>query len=479
MKNNISLKKATLINGGSKLFSLVIQIVINAILSRLLPPEEFGVVAIITVFINFFNILSDLGLGSGIIQNKKLKQEDYQNIFSFTIYLGIILGIIFIILSYPISFIYKNDIYISMGIMLFFSIFFNTINMVPNALLLKNKKFSLIGIRSVISTLVCGVITIILAYSGLGCYSLILNTILTSFVIFLWNYFSYRIKFSLKFDFSSINKIKNFSLFQFAFSFVNYFSRNLDNLIIGAFISATALAYYDKAYRLMLYPITMLNTIFTPVLHPFFSEYQDKKDYVYDNYLKIVKKLAIIGAIASAFCYFNASEIITIVFGDSWIESITSFRILSLSIFFQLICTTTGSIYQSLSDTKSLFKVGLINTLVTTTLLLLSMIWKNINIVSIVITISYHLHFIISFYVLIKKVFKKKFVYFLNELKVDYFILIVLLLSSYLFNFTISNIYLSFILKSIYLVIIYIILLFITKEYKNLLDLLQFKRRKK
>lgn len=479
MKKNINLKQATLINGGAKLFSLIIQIVINAILSRILSPDEFGVVAIITVFINFFNILSDLGFGTGIVQNKTLKENDYKNIFSFTFYLGIFLGILFIILSYPISIIYKNNIYIPMSFLLFFSIFFNTINMVPNALLLKNKNFFAIGIRTIASTLICGVITIILAYNGFSYYALIINTISTSLIIFLWNYFKNKIKFSFKFSFKSLNKIKQFSLFQFGFSFVNYFSRNLDNLIIGAFISTSALAYYDKSYKLMLYPITLLNTILTPVLHPFFSEHQDDSEYIYDNYIKIVKKLAILGAFASAFCYLNASEIITIIFGNSWNESIMSFKILSLSIFFQLICTTTGSIYQSLGDTKKLFKVGLINTIITVIILFCTVISKEINTISIGITIAYHLHFLISFYVLIRKGFNKKFLDFLRNIKVDYIILLVLLIVSIIYKIEISNVYISFMIKSLYILIIYLVLLLITKEYKLVLELIVIKRRKK
>jgi len=108
-----SIKKAVIINMVSKYSTVIIQLIINAILSRLLLPEEFGVVAVITVFINFFNILSDMGIGAAIIQNKELDDNDNQNIFSFTFYIGIALGIIFIFMSFIIAWIYEDKRYIS------------------------------------------------------------------------------------------------------------------------------------------------------------------------------------------------------------------------------------------------------------------------------------------------------------------------------------------------------------------------------
>ena len=99
----ISIKKAALINAISKYSNVVFMLIANAILARILSPSDYGIVAMITVFVSFFNMLSDMGLGTGVIQNKELDMDDINNIFSCTIYMGVILAILFIILSYPIS----------------------------------------------------------------------------------------------------------------------------------------------------------------------------------------------------------------------------------------------------------------------------------------------------------------------------------------------------------------------------------------
>lgn len=261
----------------SKYSTVIIQIIINAILSRLIDPSVFGLIAIITVFVNFFNILSDMGISSAIIQNKKLTTKDIENIFSFTFYLGFILGFLFILFSFFLAVFYNNKIYINISFILFFSIFFNTINMVPNVIILKNKNFIEMGIRTITISLVVGIITIILTLIGMNYYALILNSVLFSIFIFIWNYSKVKIRFNFKVNFMSLDKIKKHSSFQFAFQVVNYFSRNMDNLLIGKFMSNNQLAYYDKSYKLMLYPIGMVTNVITPIMHPIFSDYQNNQ----------------------------------------------------------------------------------------------------------------------------------------------------------------------------------------------------------
>ena len=91
------MRKAILINFTTKYSVAIIQLIINLVLARLISPQEFGVVAIITVFSNFFILFSDMGIGPSIIQMKELRQKDYNNIFSFTFYAGILLMIGFIL----------------------------------------------------------------------------------------------------------------------------------------------------------------------------------------------------------------------------------------------------------------------------------------------------------------------------------------------------------------------------------------------
>src|SRR5690554_4089106 len=87
----------------AKYSNIFISLIVTAILARILSPEEFGIVAIATVIIVFFNMLTEIGIGPAIIQNKELNKDDLSNIFSFTIWFGLILTIIFVLLAKPIA----------------------------------------------------------------------------------------------------------------------------------------------------------------------------------------------------------------------------------------------------------------------------------------------------------------------------------------------------------------------------------------
>jgi PST family polysaccharide transporter len=469
---HFSLKKAALINSTAKFINILIQVIYSAILARVLSPADFGIVAIIVVFINFFMIFADMGIGPAVIQNKTLNENDMNHIFSFTFYLGIVLALLFMILSIPISIFYNNSIYVPLGLILSISLFFNTINMVPNAILLKEKRFMTVGVRMVVISIACSVITIILATLGFKYYSITLYSVLVSVFTFLWNFFSVRLKFRFKVERYCIKKIANFSSYQFAFNFINYFSRNLDNLSIGKFMGDSALGYYDKGYRLMLYPVGNLSGIITPIMHPILSDYQEDLKFIYDRYLKIAKILSLMGVFISLFSFYSSSELVLIVFGDQWISTTKIFKWLSLSIWPQMITSCSGSIFQSLGKTKLMFRTGILTSIITVLAISVGIKFRNLEIVSALVSFSYFLHFFIANMILVKYGFKYSYGKFLSFFLPDVIIYVITgVFMTLIVNIDFDNIYLSIIFKFIVSILIYLFALIFTKQYNYFMSI--------
>ncbi len=470
---DISIKKAVIINFISKYSNIIVQLILNSILARLLTPNDYGVVAIITVFTTFFGIISDLGIGSAVIQNKELEKEDITSIYSFTIIIAIVVAIAFIVFSVPLSYFYVNKVYIKLGTILSLSIFFNVLNMVPNALLSKEKRFKEMGIRTVLVTVVSGIITIMLAFLGFKYYAIVINSVLVAFFSFICNYklSKLKIKFSLKKQ--SLNKIKKFSTYQFGFSLVNYFSRNLDNLLIGKIMGNSLLGYYDKAYKLMLYPVQNLTNVITPVLHPILSEYQHDKERIYNEYMKIVKLLGLIGVFIGVFCFFSADEIIRIMFGVNWEKSIPSFKILSISIVIQMMTSSCGVIFQATNETKKLFLCGNINTTINVLFIIIGIFSRKIEYVAMAIVIGFYINFFVNYYLIIKKIFNKSLLKFLKIFIPMIIIAILCILSLCILKVKFDNTLVSIICKFIISFIGYIIGLIITNEWKFVINVLK------
>ena len=348
------------------------------------------------------------------------------------------------------------------------AIFFNSMQVVPNALNLKKLRFKQLGIISVSTHLISGIVAILLAYLGFSYYALIINSILSGLLLFSAYFYLAPIKPSF-IKFSSIRKIAKFSTYQFLFRFINYFAVNADNLLIGKYFSPTALGFYDKAYKLMLMPVQNLTFVITPVLHPVLSQYQDNKKTIYDAYFKIVKMLSIIGFPLSVFLYFNASEIITIIYGNQWGESIPVFKILAVSIGIQIILSSTGSIFQATNRTDLLFTSGFLSAILMVSGILYGIfIGKSLESISIGIIIAFSINVFQAYYLLIKIALGQSLLQFLKvfyfPLIQSLFVITALWITS---TFAFNHFVISFIVKSLIYIFVFISTLYFSKNNWN------------
>lgn len=387
----------------AKYSSMVVHLIVAAILARLLTPSDFGVVAIATVFIVFFNILSDVGIGPAIIQFKDLERRDLSHIFSFTAYVGLFMCALFYISSWLIAHFYENETLIPICQWLSLVILFHCLNIVPQNLLYKRKNFKFTAIVSLSANIATAIIAISLAYLGFGVYTLVFQQIASVGIIFVIYYLQDKLPFVLKLDWTPLRRIASFSIYQFLFNFINYFSRNLDKLLIGRYIGVAPLGQYEKSYRLMMMPLQNITSVVTPVMQPVFSNFQNNLNEMAEKYRKIFAFLCCIGFPVSIFLFFSGKEFILLFFGDQWYDAITPFRILSLTVGFQIVNGTGGSIYQAANATKQLFIAGcwcaffMISSFAITIF-----IWKTINAVAIGYAVAQLLNSAQTYYLLFK-----------------------------------------------------------------------------
>lgn len=476
-----SIKRASLITAGSKYLTIFLGIFFSAILSRILTPNDYGIAAIVTVFSAFFSVLSNCGLGIAVIQNKDFSQDDIDSLFSFSCWFGLGLTVIFIALAYPVSLFYKNTAYIPICVILSSSVFFNTVNAVPDGILRREKRFLLIGIRLIVVSVVTYGATIALALLNFKYYALVIQSVVSSFLIFLWNLKNAPVHFRLQINWSVLKKISGYSGYNFLFNFVNYFARNLDKLLLGKSLGNEELAQYNKAYHFMLYPVQNLTNIITPVLHPILSDYQDDRSFIYRQYMKIVKLLSLLGVFITAVCFCCSKEIILLLYGPQWHSAVKCFTYMSFGIWAQMITGTSGSLFNALGDTKRCFISCCISTVVTIASVCIGLSFRSIEILSLAVTVSYNFSFIISLFMLIHISMGESFVRFLKSLVPDISILAVLLCTSIACNrfLKTENLFLLLCIKTGVLGIIYICLLVTTKQYIFYLPVLPSSIRKK
>ena len=215
------------------------------------------------------------------------------------------------------------------------------------------------AVRSLAVQVVGGAAGIAAAYAGAGIYALTINPVFSSAMLFAINYREYPLRIGLHLSHGAIRKVFSFSAYQFSFQLLNFFSRNLDKLLMGRCMSLQDLGYYDKSYRLMMMPLQNIAFVVSPVMHPVFAQMQGDLKKLGEAYLKVIRLLAFIGLPLSAVLWFTAEELVLIVFGNQWMPSVAAFRILALSVGIQIVMSTSGSIFQAANATRMLFICGL------------------------------------------------------------------------------------------------------------------------
>lgn len=399
-----------------------------------------------------------MGIGVAIVQFQNLKKIDFEGLLGFSFILATGLTLIYGLSAYPISLFYSDSGLIPLFLASAPTLFFSALNMVPNGLILREKRFKEIGIRLVITTLISGILAVIGAYKGMGAYVLILQTVSAAFLVFIWNYIASDVhKFSFHFM-KPLRLIFTYSSFQFGFSTINYFARNLDNLLIGKFFGDIPLGYYDKAYKLTTYPLSSFSSVISSVVQPFMAKYQERKEIIWEFFIKVMKLVSLVGAAVTAILVTSFKEVILLFYGPQWNNSIPLFVALSVSIYTQMLGNISGAFFQSIGRTNLMFWCGLINTSTTILMLVLGISSKNMTIVAVCIAVAYIIQIFITYYMLINRGFSEKVLpIYIKLLPEIITAIIAICLGTFLGFFLHANLFITLLIKTVIVIIVLLI----------------------
>lgn len=448
----------------SKYVNIFVSLLVTSILARLISPEQFGVVAIATVVISFLIILADIGLTSTIIQYKSLTDNDLSKLFSLSLYLAIILSCLVFFGADYLAEYYDNPQLKPICKWLCIHLFFTTLSVVPNAIFYKEKLFKQLAIRGFIVQVLAAIVSVSWAFYYRSVYALVVSPVLSSILLFAISYSRFPLRFQWRFSIDSITYTFKYSLYQFLFDIINFFSRNVDTLFIGKTLGVAVLGYYDKAYRLMLLPLRNITQVITPVLHPLLSSHSDDKKYLMTINETMCKLLALIGFPMSVWLFFTSEELILFFFGNQWQGAVPAFKILSLTVGLQMISACAGSFFQIGGDTRSLFISGLFAAVLNLLAVLFGTLYfKSIEMVAAGLLVTYLVCFFQSYWLLYDKIFKENsFRFFKIFIKPILFsILIALIYLGLIKFFRIDGAFLSFAWKTILYIVSMVIIVFL------------------
>jgi len=357
-------EKDDIANVGTKMkrglkWNLINQIVSQSIfvwfsiyLARLLGPEAYGLVGMITVLSGFAGIFVDFGFATSVVYYQVKSEKQLSSVFWFNLMMGIVIYIIFFIAAPYISYFYKEPQLINLTRVICLGIIVSAMSSLQGALLSKEINFKKKVIIQWFSTIISYSIGFYLAFRGFGVWSIVYMSLANNLVntIVLWITSPWKPSFI--FSFSDLKPLVKYSTHVGANSIFTYLTRNLDNFIIAKFVGGKALGLYSNAYRLMMLPVVNIAGIFSNVLFSGFSKLGNDKPKMAAIYLKTISLISFITFPLMVGIFSVAEDLILVIYGEEWRGAIPLIKILSLLGAAQSILFLNGTIFNAVGKPK-------------------------------------------------------------------------------------------------------------------------------
>ncbi|MBW3127674.1 lipopolysaccharide biosynthesis protein [Hymenobacter profundi] len=333
----------------------------TVILARLLLPEDYGLVAMVSSVTGFIIIFKDLGLSSAIIQREELTQSEVSSVFWVNVFISFLIALVVAVLAPAIASFYHEQRLLNITLVAALTIFIAGLSLQHNALLKRQMYFNSLALLQLVTVGLNLLIGVLLAWLGFGYWALVMQGLVLAALqtIALWILCDWRP--DLTFKKSETGSFLKFGAGITGFDVVNHFSRNMDNVFIGRFVGSVALGLYSKAYQLLMLPITQLRNPLNSVAIPALSSLQSDKEKYRSFYFRYLFILAFFSMPMIVYLGVFSNELILLILGEQWADAGPIFQVLAISAFIQPVASTPSLVLITTGSVKKYFVIGVIN----------------------------------------------------------------------------------------------------------------------
>ena len=332
----------------------------TVVLARLLAPEDYGLLGMATVIIGFVELFKDLGLSAATVQKEQIDHQQVSTLFWINLALSCLVGLTVAAIAPAVAWFYQEPRLAGITLALSTSFLFSGLTVQHQALLQRQMQFATLAKIDIASMVVSVIAAVVAAWYGLGYWALVLMQIAMAITnaVLVWMTCNWRPGKPLKA--AGVRSMLAFGGNLTGFRLVNYFSRNLDNVLIGRYWGSQELGLYAKAYQLVLLPIQQINSPVNNVALPALSSLQNDPEKYCRYYYKAILLITTLGMPIVCFMFAAADRVILLMLGEQWLDIVPIFRFLMPAAFIGTFNVADGWVYQSLGRTDRQFRQGII-----------------------------------------------------------------------------------------------------------------------
>ncbi|RLB64105.1 MAG: lipopolysaccharide biosynthesis protein [Deltaproteobacteria bacterium] len=350
-------------------------------LVRLLTPQDFGLVGMVTAVTGVVALFKDMGLSTVTVQRKTIGHQEVTALLWINIAVSAVLLCLVAALAPAVAWFYGEPRLTEICLALSVTFLLGGLANQHIAVLRRQMRFGSLAIVETAAMAIGILAGLFAAFSGAGYWALVVRNIATVAVNLVAAWIACPWRPGRPRLVKGIRKMIGFGANLTGFSLVNYFARNLDDMLIGRFAGATAaarattLGQYQKAYDLLMLPLQQLNNPVSTVAIPTLSRLQDQPQRYRQVYLRILRLLLMVTMPLAAFLVATSDELVLVVFGDQWREAAVLFRVLGIAAFTQPIGNSTGWLFISQDRTDEMFRWGVCAAAITITAFVIGLQW--------------------------------------------------------------------------------------------------------
>lgn len=344
---------------ASQLVKMFCQFISVAVLGRILAPSEFGIVAMTGPIIAFVALFQDFGTSQAIVQKQNLNSNDISAAFWINIGITLLISIILLIIAPLAGAFYNNNSVMQLIFLSPLSLLITSLGGIQSTLLTRKMDMRTLSIVEIISAIIGVVGTILLALWLRNFWALFYGNIISFTFSTLTMWIIVKWKPSLKFDIKQSMEIFHFGANLTGFNLFNFFARNIDNVIIGKYYGSTTLGFYDRAYKLLLFPLSQIANPLGRTMVPYLSRLVPEPERYVKSFTLVHGAFQLIAFPFLAFAIASADILVPLVLGNEWTEAAKIFQILGYAGFFQIINNPSGWIFISQGRSKEFMLWGI------------------------------------------------------------------------------------------------------------------------
>lgn len=351
----------------------IVSFIVSIVLARILAPEEFGTIALVSVFTAILQVFVDSGLGTALIQKKDADDLDFSSVFYFNFAVCLVLYVGMFAAAPYISIFYNDSSLTTVVRALSLTIVISGVKGIQQAYVSRNMLFKRFFFATIGGTLVSAILGIGMAYTGFGVWALVAQQLSNTAIdtLILWVTVKWRPK--KAFSWERLKSLLSFGWKLLLSALLDTVYNNLRNLIIGKMYSSSSLAFYNQGDKFPKVIVTNINTSIDSVLLPTMSNEQDNRERIKQMTRRAIKTSTYVMAPLMMGLAFCAEPIVKLVLTDKWLPCVPFLRIFCITYMFWPVHTANLNAIKAMGRSDCFLKLEIVKKIMGITILLSTM----------------------------------------------------------------------------------------------------------